>query len=112
MLGKRVLLILLLVLQFHMKQFTEMIIKKMKDEKLFASQGGPIILAQIENEYNNVQLAYKSLGTRYVEWAGNMAVGMKTGVPWVMCKQKDAPDPVVSSYSLAVTLLEDWGNDD
>ncbi|KAI3913963.1 hypothetical protein MKW98_010775 [Papaver atlanticum] len=83
--------------KFHMKQFTEMIIKKMKDEKLFASQGGPIILAQIENEYNNVQLAYKSLGTRYVEWAGNMAVGMKTGVPWVMCKQKDAPDPVINT---------------
>lgn len=50
---------------------------------------------QIENEYNNVELAYKELGTRYVQWAGNMAVGLGTGVPWVMCKQKDAPDPVV-----------------
>ncbi|MCL7024181.1 hypothetical protein MKW94_007274 [Papaver nudicaule] len=83
--------------KFHMKQFVEMIIKKMKDEKLFASQGGPIILSQIENEYNMVQLAYKSLGTRYVQWAGNMAVGMKTGVPWVMCKQTDAPDPVINT---------------
>ena len=83
--------------KFHMKQFTEMIIKRVKDAKLFASQGGPIILAQIENEYNNVQLAYKSMGTRYVEWAGNMAVGLKTGVPWVMCKQKDAPDPVINT---------------
>ena len=25
-----------------------------------------------------------------------MAVGLDTGVPWVMCKQEDAPDPVVS----------------
>lgn len=83
--------------KYHMKRFAKMIIKKMKQEKLFASQGGPIILAQIENEYNNVQLAYKELGTRYVQWAGTMAVGLKTGVPWVMCKQKDAPDPVINT---------------
>lgn len=25
-----------------------------------------------------------------------MAVGLDTGVPWVMCKEDDAPDPVVS----------------
>lgn len=35
-------------LQYHMKKFTKVIIKKMKDEKLFASQGGPIILSQVE----------------------------------------------------------------
>ncbi|XP_057966485.1 beta-galactosidase 11-like [Malania oleifera] len=83
--------------KYHMKKFTKMIIQKMKDEKLFAPQGGPIILAQIENEYNNIQLAYKELGTRYVQWAGNMAVGLKTGVPWIMCKQKDAPGPVINT---------------
>jgi hypothetical protein len=32
-----------------------------------------------------------------VNWAAKMAVGLNTGVPWVMCKQTDAPDPVVSS---------------
>jgi len=26
-----------------------------------------------------------------------MAVGLDTGVPWIMCKQTDAPDPVVRS---------------
>lgn len=40
-------------------------------------------------------LAFKENGARYVQWAGRMAVGLKTGVPWIMCKQKDAPDPVV-----------------
>lgn len=25
-----------------------------------------------------------------------MAVGLDTGVPWVMCKEDDAPDPLVS----------------
>lgn len=35
-----------------------------------------------------------------MRWAAAMAVGLETGVPWIMCKQKDAPDPVVSSLSL------------
>jgi len=29
-----------------------------------------------------------------------MAVGLQTGVPWLMCKQDDAPDPVVSLSSI------------
>ena len=32
----------------------------------------------------------------YAAWAANTAVGLNTGVPWVMCKEDDAPDPVVS----------------
>lgn len=58
-------------------------------------------MMQIENEYNTVQLAYREqgLGDKYVQWAGQMAVGLGAGVPWVMCKQKDAPDPVVSFRS-------------
>ena len=31
----------------------------------------------------------------YTKWAAQMAVGLGTGVPWVMCKQDDAPDPIV-----------------
>ncbi|KAK9165112.1 hypothetical protein Scep_000303 [Stephania cephalantha] len=81
----------------HMQKFVERIVKMMKDEKLFYPQGGPIILAQIENEYNNIQLAFEEKGAQYVQWAGNMAVGLNVGVPWMMCKQKDAPDPVINS---------------
>ena len=29
-----------------------------------------------------------------------MAVGLNTGVPWVMCKEDDAPDPVASHLFL------------
>lgn len=32
-----------------------------------------------------------------------MAVGLETGVPWIMCKQQDAPDPVVS-FALSFRL--------
>lgn len=51
---------------------------------------------QIENEYQNVEAAFHEKGTSYVRWAAKLAVGLETGVPWKMCKQSDAPDPVVS----------------
>lgn len=128
-----------------MKKFTQKIVQMMKDEKLFESQGGPIILSQvwyflvksnsllrhfkesefgevaltnepyivlfysiynlfltysfnikIENEYEREAKAFGAAGHAYMTWAAKMAVEMDTGVPWVMCKEIDAPDPVVS----------------
>ncbi|XP_039138948.1 beta-galactosidase 11-like [Dioscorea cayenensis subsp. rotundata] len=81
----------------QMKKFTNHIVEMMKDEKLFAPQGGPIILSQIENEYSMVQAAFKESGTKYIEWAAKMAIGLKTGVPWIMCKQTNAPQEVISA---------------
>lgn len=49
---------------------------------------------QIENEYGNVERSFPG-GHSYVVWAANMVLGLNTGVPLVMCKQPDAPDPVV-----------------
>ncbi|KEH35626.1 beta-galactosidase-like protein [Medicago truncatula] len=80
-----------------MQNFTTKIVNMMKEEGLYASQGGPIILSQIENEYGNIQKAFGTAGSQYVEWAAKMAVGLNTGVPWVMCKQPDAPDPVINT---------------
>uniref|UniRef100_A0A7N0ZT79 Beta-galactosidase n=1 Tax=Kalanchoe fedtschenkoi TaxID=63787 RepID=A0A7N0ZT79_KALFE len=81
----------------QMEKFTTKIVNLMKSENLYASQGGPIILSQIENEYQNVEKAFGDRGPPYVTWAANMAVGLQTGVPWVMCKQDDAPDPVINT---------------
>lgn len=113
----------------EMKEHTERYVRKilgmMKEEKLFASQGGPIILGQvyiyintfihlketttlkslsiyinkwqIENEYNAVQLAYKENGERYIKWAADLVESMKLGIPWVMCKQNDAPGNVINA---------------
>ncbi|KAL1308933.1 hypothetical protein HN51_051562 [Arachis hypogaea] len=83
--------------KLHMKEYVMRIVQMMKDNKFFASQGGPIILAQIENEYNQIQLAYDERGIEYVNWAAQMAVETNIGVPWIMCKQKEAPDPVINS---------------
>ncbi|KAF2599932.1 hypothetical protein F2Q68_00012540 [Brassica cretica] len=83
--------------KFHMQRFTSKIVNLMKSEGLYASQGGPIILSQIENEYGNVEAAFHEKGASYVKWAAQMAVGLQTGVPWIMCKQPDAPDPVINT---------------
>ncbi|XP_019417221.1 PREDICTED: beta-galactosidase 6-like isoform X3 [Lupinus angustifolius] len=84
-------------LRFYMQNFTTKIVDMMKAESLYASQGGPIILSQIENEYQNIQKAFGGAGSDYVKWAAKMAVGLETGVPWVMCKETDAPDPVINT---------------
>jgi hypothetical protein len=33
-----------------------------------------------------------------MRWAAGMAVSLDTGVPWVMCQQTDAPDPLVREF--------------
>lgn len=58
-----------------------------------------VLLVQIENEYNAVQLSYKENGKKYVDWAADMATSLYNGVPWVMCKQKEAPPSIVSAQS-------------
>uniref|UniRef100_A0A6N2MDY4 Beta-galactosidase n=1 Tax=Salix viminalis TaxID=40686 RepID=A0A6N2MDY4_SALVM len=80
-----------------MQKFTQKIVQMMKDEKLFESQGGPIILSQIENEYEPEGKVFGSPGHAYMTWSAQMAVSMDTGVPWVMCKESDAPDPVINT---------------
>ncbi|GAV72117.1 Glyco_hydro_35 domain-containing protein [Cephalotus follicularis] len=80
-----------------MQKFTQKIVQMMKDEKLFESQGGPIILAQIENEYEPEREESGDAGHAYMTWAAKMAVELDTGVPWVMCKEDDAPDPVINT---------------
>ncbi|KAF8406482.1 hypothetical protein HHK36_008570 [Tetracentron sinense] len=80
-----------------MQGFTEKIVQIMKSQNLFESQGGPIILSQIENEYGPEGKAFGAAGHAYMTWAANMAVELGTGVPWVMCKEDDAPDPVINT---------------
>ncbi|XP_028081666.1 beta-galactosidase 3-like isoform X1 [Camellia sinensis] len=81
----------------EMQRFTQKIVQMMKDEKLFKSQGGPIIMSQIENEYGPESEAFGGAGYAYMSWAAKMAVELGTGVPWVMCREDDAPDPVINT---------------
>lgn len=54
-----------------------------------------ILYLQIENEYGPVEWEIGAPGKSYTKWFANMAVGLNTGVPWIMCKQEDTPDPIV-----------------
>ncbi|KAF2283348.1 hypothetical protein GH714_002464 [Hevea brasiliensis] len=81
----------------EMQRFTAKIVDMMKQENLYASQGGPIILSQIENEYGNIDSAFGPAAKTYINWAAKMAVSLDTGVPWVMCQQPDAPDPIINT---------------
>ncbi|AQK48887.1 Beta-galactosidase 5 [Zea mays] len=89
-----------------MQGFTQKIVGMMKSENLFASQGVPIILSQasiifslglIENEYGPEGREFRPAGQAYINKAAKMAVGLGTGVPWVMWKEEDAPDPVINA---------------
>ncbi|XP_059304171.1 beta-galactosidase 10 isoform X1 [Lycium ferocissimum] len=81
----------------HMQKFMTYIVNLMKKERLFASQGGPIILSQAKNEYGYYENAYGEGGKRYALWSAKMALSQDTGVPWIMCQQYDAPDPVIDT---------------
>ncbi|XP_074269405.1 putative beta-galactosidase [Silene latifolia] len=80
-----------------MQTFTTKIVEMMKAEKLFHWQGGPIILAQIENEYGPVEWELGQPGREYTKWFSQMALGLNAGVPWIMCKQQTTPDPIIDT---------------
>ncbi|KAL6558574.1 Beta-galactosidase 3 [Orobanche minor] len=80
-------------LKAAMQGFTTKIVNLMKSESLYESQGGRIILSQ--NGYGLLSLKLGNPGYQYMTWAANMVVALDTGVPWAMCKEDDAPDPVV-----------------
>ncbi|XP_023516817.1 beta-galactosidase 7-like [Cucurbita pepo subsp. pepo] len=81
----------------EMQTFTTKIVNMCKQANLFATQGGPIIIAQIENEYGNVMTPYGDAGKTYINWCAQMAESLNIGVPWIMCQQSDAPQPMINT---------------
>lgn len=60
-------------------------------------------MVQVDNDHGPFSQAFGAAGQEaYMNWDVNMAVGMRTGVPWVVGKQDDAPDSVVSNISSGV----------
>ncbi|KAJ8751069.1 hypothetical protein K2173_016250 [Erythroxylum novogranatense] len=83
------------VFKTEMQRFTTHIVNMARYEKLFASQGGPIILAQIESDYGNTATYTGDAGRSYLEWAAKMANAQNIGVPWIMSDQSDISLPSV-----------------
>jgi hypothetical protein len=69
----------------EMKAWMEYIVNYL--DAYFAKNGGPIILAQIENEYH--------IGDeKYVQWCGELTKELNTGTPWVMCNGESANETI------------------
>ena len=62
-----------------MKTFVEEIATKIRP--YLAKNGGPVILAQIENEYHGGGVN----GSLYVDWCGQLAISLNFSIPWIMC---------------------------
>ena len=70
----------------EMERFVTDITKIM--EKYLARNGGPIILAQIENEYHWSQYM------DYINWCGELTAKLDLGIPWVMCNGLSANNTI------------------
>lgn len=51
---------------------------------------------KIENDYSHIQRAFKDKAITYMRWAADLVLGFKAEIPWVMCKQNEAPGEIVS----------------
>lgn len=55
------------------------------ERKLLASQGGPVILFQLENEYSMVSHKYGESGVQYLQWMADLQKKLSFNVPAIMC---------------------------
>jgi len=61
-------------------------------------------MKKIENEYGNVMSSYGDAGKAYVNWCAKLAESYNIDVPWIMCQQSDAPQPMVR-FIIYVVLI-------
>jgi hypothetical protein len=70
-----------------------------------ASNGGPVILMQIENEFSD----HSAPGMKYARWAMDMAESLDTGIPWSFCNNSgsatyELPPNMISTANAGETL--------
>ena len=70
----------------YMYRFVHQIVNH--TEKYLARNGGPVIMAQIENEYNWPEYM------DYINWCGNLVAQLDLGIPWVMCNGLSANNTI------------------
>jgi hypothetical protein len=67
----------------------------------FAASGGPIIMTQMENELSGPST------TPYVQWLGELATELQTGLPWIMCHGAHANDTIETCNGCDCTSFVD-----
>jgi beta-galactosidase len=73
----------------EMQKWVTFIVSHVKD--LLWENGGPVIMLQIENEYNLQQSTFGDAGQRYISWAVEMATSLTSSAIWFACKQDTTP---------------------
>lgn len=59
--------------------------RELHERKLLAPAGGPVMMVQLENEYQMVAGSYGDDGARYLQWCSNIQHELNFGVPTIMC---------------------------
>lgn len=77
-----------------------------------ATNGGPVILVQVENEYANVAKRYGEDGQRYLAWMADLAVKLGMNVPIIMCEggTETAVD-TVNGFSISDKRLAEFSEE-
>jgi len=75
---------------------------------LCAPSGGPVILAEIENEYDALMPVYGEDGRRYMEWALELARSLGLGVPWLTCVPATGGLRAIHNSAVTSQLLADF----
>lgn len=52
---------------------------------MFAPNGGPITMIQLENEFSNIAKNYGESGQRYLQWVAELGESLNLGIPQIMC---------------------------
>lgn len=52
--------------------------------------------------------SYGDAGKAYIDWCANMAESLQIGVPWVMCQQSDAPQPMVVFIVFFIYIINNY----
>jgi hypothetical protein len=79
-------------------------------EPHLARNGGPIVLAQIENEYGSQEASYGAGGQVYVAQMAQLMRDLNLQVPTVMCVQLDAPQDVINTCN-GFYCDEEWSTE-
>jgi beta-galactosidase GanA len=67
-------------------RFVDKTLEVVSQGGLLASDGGPIIMVQIENEYGNMEHYDPKHGAEYVQWNAEYALNKNLSIPWMMCQ--------------------------
>lgn len=69
--------------QREMGRFVRDVVERVRP--LLAPAGGPVVLTQIENEYDLIAKHYGDAGRQYLDWCLDLTRRLELGIPTIMC---------------------------